>query len=363
MSFEHLYENFHFIKTLPKAELHVHLEGTLEPEMMFELAQRNRVTLPYKTHRETIQAYQFSNLQSFLDLYYQGTNVLLKKQDFYDLTYAYLKRAHADGVCHAEVFFDPQAHTGRGVDFETVFEGTYTALEQAKKDFKMSSYLIMCFLRHLPESDAIATLKQAIPYKKYIKAVGLDSTEIGNPIQKFNRVFNMALEQGFLTVAHAGEEGSHQNIWDALNMIQASRVDHGVRCLDDDLLVAELVEKQIPLTVCPVSNVKLKVFNDYATHNIKEMFQKGVCVTINSDDPAYFRAYIAENYALCQKYLDFTNHDLVQIAKNSFAASFLPEVEKQKNYDKLLEFSQEQYTNNGLPGSYRVKEQEIIKVL
>lgn len=335
MEFLQSNENLSFIKSLPKAELHVHLEGTLEPDLMFKFAQRNKVLLPYKSIHETLLAYQFSSLQSFLDLYYQGANVLIKKQDFYELTYAYLERAYEDGVCHVEVFFDPQTHTSRGVDFETIFEGIYTALEQGKKDFKISFYLVMCFLRHLPESDAILTLKQALPYKKYIKAVGLDSSEDGHPPEKFKNVFNKALEHGFLTVAHAGEEGPAKNIWDSLKLLNVSRVDHGVRCVEDDYLIAELAEKQIPLTVCPVSNIKLKVFEQYHEHNIKYLFDKGVCVTINSDDPSYFRAYIAENFALCQKHLGFSNADMIKIAKNSFAASFLPEEEKQKHYNKF----------------------------
>lgn len=363
MSLFSKYNNTDFLQNMPKAELHVHLEGTLEPELMFQLAHRNKLILPYKNKEEILMAYHFSNLQSFLDLYYLGMNVLLKKQDFYDLTYSYLKRVHEDGVCHVEVFFDPQAHTSRGVDFETVFEGIYTALEQGKKDFKISFYLILCFLRHLPESDAIETLKQALPYKNYIKAVGLDSGEIGNPMTKFQNVFQMALDLGFLTVAHAGEEGPVQNIWDAIHLGKVSRIDHGVRCLEDDFLLAELVEKQIPLTVCPVSNIRLKVFPDFESHNLKKLLQKGVCVTINSDDPAYFRAYLAENYYLCQKYLNLTNMQLQNLAQNSFTASFLPETEKQKYIGCLLDFCTKYDYAKNASGYSSANEIEALKSL
>jgi len=278
-----------FIQQLPKVELHLHIEGTLEPDMMFELAQRNNITLPYTTPEEVQAAYEFTNLQSFLDIYYQGANVLITEQDFYDLTYAYLTRCHKDNVIHTEIFFDPQTHTERGIAFDTVINGIHRALQNGREEFGISSRIIMCFLRHLDEAHAMETLKQALPHKDKIIAVGLDSSELGHPPEKFTRVFTKAREEGFLTVAHAGEEGPASNINDSLELLKVSRIDHGVRCVEDDDLVEYLAKTRTPLTVCPLSNTKLKVFEQMEDHNIVELLRKGLCVTINSDDPAYFR--------------------------------------------------------------------------
>jgi adenosine deaminase len=334
-SFENEVNKVSYLTKLPKAELHLHIEGTLEPELMLELAKRNSIQLPYQSVEEIKKAYEFNNLQEFLDLYYQGSSVLLKKQDFFDLTYNYIKRVSQDAVEHVEIFFDPQAHMARGVSFQTVFEGIYEALEKGQKDFNISFYLIMCFLRHLSEEDAIKTLEASLPYKKLIKAVGLDSSEMGHPPSKFKNVFKLAKEHGFECVAHAGEEGPAEYIWEALNLLQISRIDHGVRCLEDELLMAKIIDEQIPLTVCPLSNIKLKVFSSLNQHNLKKLFQRGVCVTINSDDPSYFGGYLADNFVQCQDRLNLTLQEMTQIAKNSFKASFLADAEKKKYIQKI----------------------------
>ena len=285
-----------FIHSLPKVELHLHIEGTLEPAMMLELAKRNQVPLPYQTIEQIQAAYEFDDLQSFLDLYYQGAQVLQTEQDFYDLTWAYLERCQQEHVLHTEIFFDPQTHTDRGVAFKTVIDGIWRALQDGKEKLGVTSYLIMCFLRHLSEEAAFDTLKQALPYRDRIIAVGLDSSERGNPPEKFNRVFEQARDAGFFTVAHAGEEGPADYIWDALNKLKVSRIDHGVRCIEDDALVEHLVASREPLTVCPLSNIKLRVFEKMGQHNIVDLLEKGVCVTINSDDPAYFGGYMSANF-------------------------------------------------------------------
>jgi adenosine deaminase len=305
-----------FIHDLPKAELHLHIEGTLEPELLFGLAERNRIDLPYASVEALREAYQFSNLQDFLDIYYQGAAVLLQEQDFYDLTWAYLKRVAAQNVRHAEIFFDPQTHTDRGVAFGTVLNGICAALDDGRKKLGMSSELILCFLRHLSAEAAMQTLQQALPYKDRIIAVGLDSSEAGHPPAKFQEVFEQALAEGFLTVAHAGEEGPPDYIREALQLLKVSRIDHGVRCQEDDLLVQHLVETQMPLTVCPLSNIKLCVFDDMREHNIKQLLQRGLCVTINSDDPAYFGGYLEENYLATQAALQLDRAQLAQIATN-----------------------------------------------
>lgn len=323
------------IQDIPKAELHCHIEGTLEPELMFELAKRNQIQLPFSTPDEIRQAYEFSNLQSFLDIYYQGAAVLCTEQDFYDLTWAYLNRARQDNVLHVEIFFDPQTHTDRGIPFETVINGIHAALKNAEKILGMTTRLIMCFLRHLPEEQAFKTLQAAIPFKDNIIAVGLDSSEVGNPPEKHQRVFAAAQEAGFLTVAHCGEEGTADDIWRTLKLLNIKRIDHGVRCIDDDALIEHLVATQIPLTVCPLSNVKLKVFENLAQHNLKTLLQKGLCVLINSDDPAYFGGYMVDNFMACYRQLQLTREDIIQLAKNSFTASFLDASKKQHYLERI----------------------------
>ncbi|MDH3435153.1 MAG: adenosine deaminase, partial [Gammaproteobacteria bacterium] len=293
-----------FIQRIPKAELHLHIEGTLEPEMMLALAQRNRIELPYANVDQIRDAYDFSNLQSFLDIYYAGAQVLTETQDFYDLTYAYLERAAEDNVRHVEIFFDPQTHTARHVSFTTVIDGIYSALLDGESRLGITFRLIMCFLRHLSSDDAEATLDEALPYKDKIHAVGLDSSEVGHPPSKFVSVFDRARKEGLLTVAHAGEEGPPAYIREALDLLRVKRIDHGVRCLEDPALVKRLVDEQIPLTVCPLSNVKLRVFESLEEHNLKRLLQRGLCVTINSDDPAYFGGYIGENYLRAQQALN-----------------------------------------------------------
>lgn len=333
-------KTLNFLQILPKAELHLHIEGTLEPELMFQIAERNQLYFPYQTVQEIRQQYQFDNLLSFLNIYYLGTTVLLFEQDFYDLTFAYLTKAHSEGIKHVEIFFDPQAHTERGVSFEFVVNGICRALDDAKEQFKISSFLILSFLRHLSEEDAFKTLNKALPYKDKIKAVGLDSSEIGNPPEKFTKVFEAAIGYGFLTVAHAGEEGPSQNIINAIEFLKISRIDHGVNCLDNPALIEELVQKKIPLTVCPLSNVMLKVFPRLEDHNLKTLFDLGLKVTINSDDPAYFGGYLVENYSQCYKKLNFSLKEMAQLAKNSFEASFLSPVDIEyhcQEIDKLYE--------------------------
>jgi len=308
---------------MPKIELHVHIEGTLEPELMFELASRNGVQLPYKTVKEIHNAYQFTNLQSFLDIYYQGARVLLREQDFYDLMTAYLKKAHEQNVRHAEIFFDPQTHTHRGIPFEVVINGLVRAKEDAQQKWGISSELIMCFLRHLSPQDALKTLDQAHLFKEKILGVGLDSSEMGNPPSLFNEVFLRAKSEGYLLVAHAGEEGPSEYVWEALQLLDVKRIDHGVRSIEDPTLITYLVKHQIPLTVCPLSNIKLRVFDDMTDHNIKKLLDLGVCVTINSDDPAYFGGYMNENFLATQVGVNLTKKNLYQIGTNAIKASFL----------------------------------------
>jgi adenosine deaminase len=320
---------------LPKAELHLHIEGTLEPELLFELARRNNVKLPYRSVDEVRQAYVFSDLQSFLDIYYAGCRVLLNEEDFYELTWAYLQRAAAQGVRRAEIFFDPQTHTDRGVAFETVITGIHRALLDGKSRLQISSGLILCFLRHLSADAALKTLSEALPFKHWLIGVGLDSSEVGNPPSKFTQVYRRAAEAGLRAVAHAGEEGPPAYIEEALDELKAERIDHGVRCLEDERLVGRLCDEQIPLTVCPLSNVRLRVFPDLRQHNLKRMLQRGLLVTINSDDPAYFGGYVADNFRESATALSLTRDDLVQLARNSFLASFLPPTEKRRYLDEL----------------------------
>ena len=327
-----------FIQGLPKAELHLHIEGTLEPEMMFELAQRNQIDLPYGSVSEVKDAYSFDDLKSFLDIYYQGSEVLQKEQDFYDLTWAYLQKAAAQNVRHTEIFFDPQTHTQRGIAFETVYEGISQALRDGKSKLDISSQLILCFLRDLSAEQAFETLEQALPYKESLIAVGLDSAEQGNPPSKFKEVFDRARAEGFLTVAHAGEEGPPEYIWEAINLLDISRIDHGVRSVEDPKLIDYLADKQIPLTVCPLSNVELKVFDSMEKHNLDQLLNLGLCATVNSDDPAYFGGYVAENYQAVKSALDLSRASLYQLAKNSFQASFLSPEAKQQFIAELDEY-------------------------
>ena len=310
------------IRKIPKAELHVHIEGTLEPEMMFEFARRNGVALRYGSVDELRRAYQFTDLQSFLDIYYEGAGVLRQERDFYEMTMAYLRRAAADNVRHAEIFFDPQTHTQRGIPFKTVIDGISAAL----RDGPISSKLILCFLRHLSADSAMATLEEALPFKDRLVAVGLDSSELGNPPSKFAAVFARARAEGLRAVAHAGEEGPPSYIREALDLLGVSRIDHGVRCLEDPALVEELAARRIPLTVCPLSNVRLRVFKSIEDHNLRELLRRGIVATINSDDPAYFGGYIVENFLA----LDLTEDEVRQLARNSFEASFLTEADKKK---------------------------------
>ncbi|HEX5061134.1 MAG TPA: adenosine deaminase [Kofleriaceae bacterium] len=316
------------IRALPKVELHLHIEGTLEPEMMFSLAAKHGVALPYASVDAVRAAYNFSDLQSFLDLYYAGCAVLRDRQDFYALAMAYFTRAHADRVVHAELFFDPQTHTARGVPMEVVIGGLRDAMADAHKRYDISSQLIMCFLRHLSEEDAFKTLAEVMPFKGEIVGVGLDSGEQGNPPSKFERVFKQAREYGLRTVAHAGEEGPAAYIREALDLLFVERIDHGVRCEEDKALVDELIKKQIPLTVCPLSNLKLRVVKDLRDHNFARMLRKGVLVTINSDDPAYFGGYIGENYRQTAAALDLTAKEIATAAENAVHASFMPSAQK-----------------------------------
>jgi len=318
------------IKKIPKAELHLHIEGSLEPELMFEIANRNQIPIRFKSVDEIRSAYSFHNLQSFLDIYYEGAKVLIHEKDFYDLTHAYLKRCKEDHVVHTEIFFDPQTHTHRGVAFETVFNGIHRALTDARNEWGITSRLILCFLRHLSEDDAFITLKQALPYKRDIIAVGLDSSEVGHPPSKFKRVFEAALKEGFLTVAHAGEEGPPAYIHEALDLLHVKRIDHGVRSIEDPKLFQRIVEERIPLTVCPLSNVKLCVVKKLSDHNLKALLNQGACVTINSDDPAYFGGYLNQNFIETAQALNLTAPEIKSLAANSFEGSFLSAEEKQK---------------------------------
>ena len=323
------------INKIPKAELHLHIEGTFEPELMFEIARRNKIALRFKTVEEVKAAYQFTDLQSFLDIYYESARVLIQEKDFYDLTWAYLLRVSNQNVRHVEIFFDPQTHTDRGIAFDTVIKGIHAALIDGQNKFGITSHLIMCFLRHLDADVAMQTLEQALPYKHWIKAVGLDSSEIGNPPSKFTAVFERARAEGFLTVAHAGEEGPPAYIWEALDLLKVKRIDHGVRCLEDEKLVARLVKDRIPLTVCPLSNLKLCVVKTLEEHPLRKMLEAGLVATINSDDPSYFGGYVLDNYVKTQLALGLTEEEIVQLARNSFEASFIVDDEKKKYMDMI----------------------------
>jgi adenine deaminase len=317
------------LRRMPKAELHIHIEGSLEPELIFRLAQRNGVTLPYPSVEALRAAYAFTDLQSFLDLYYAGASVLLKEQDFFDMAWAYLERAAAENVVHAEIFFDPQTHTARGVPFEAVIQGLDHAVRRAHAELGVSAKLILCFLRHLSEEDALATLEQALPWRHHFIGVGLDSSEVGHPPSKFERVFARCRALGLHTVAHAGEEGPPAYIHEALDLLGSERIDHGVRCLEDTALVERLADERIPLTVCPLSNVKLCVFPAMADHNLPALLDAGLCAMVNSDDPAYFGGYLNQNFVELFAALPQLNaRHAYQLARNSFEASFVPVEQK-----------------------------------
>ncbi|WP_182405012.1 adenosine deaminase [Psychrobacter sp. GP33] len=317
------------IQKLPKAELHLHIEGSLEPELMFRLAQKNNITIPYKDIEDVRKAYNFTNLQTFLDIYYAGANVLITKDDFYDLTWAYILKCVEDNVIHTEIFFDPQTHTARGVAFETVITGIKEALADAKTKYGITSCIIMCFLRHLSQDDAFAMLEEAMPFQDDIIGVGLDSSEIGNPPSKFKEVFQKAKEAGFKLVAHAGEEADFTYIYEALDMLSISRIDHGVQSIQSPELMQRLKDEQMPLTVCPNSNIELKVFDSYQEHNIKDLLDYGLNVSVNSDDPAYFKGYINQNFINLYENLSLSEDDIVTLVKNSFRSAFIDESLKQ----------------------------------
>lgn len=323
------------IQAMPKAELHVHIEGTFEPELMFAIAQRNEIAIPYQSVEEVRQAYNFHNLQSFLDIYYAGANVLIYEQDFYDLAWAYFEKCAEDNVVHTEMFFDPQTHTDRGITFETVLNGLQRACDDAAEKLGITSHLIMCFLRHLSEAAAFETLEQALPYKDQIIGVGLDSSEVGHPPSKFEHVFAKAREAGFLIVAHAGEEGPAEYVWEALDLLKVNRIDHGVRSEEDPALMQRLIAEKMPLTVCPLSNLKLCVVDDMQQHNIRRLLQQGVHVTVNSDDPSYFGGYMNDNFIAIAEALDLSNDELKQLAINSFEASFISEADKANWISKI----------------------------
>ncbi|HXL48862.1 MAG TPA: adenosine deaminase [Xanthobacteraceae bacterium] len=316
------------IAQLPKCELHIHIEGSLEPELMFALARRNGIRLPYASVEAVRQAYHFRNLQDFLDIYYQGMSVLITEQDFYELAFAYLERAHADNVRHVEMFFDPQGHTSRGVPFATVLAGLTRAIGDAEQKLGVKASLIMCFLRHLDEADAERTLDCALAFKDRIAGVGLDSSEKGNPPGKFKRVFERAREAGFFLTAHAGEEGPPSYVWEALDVLGVARIDHGVRAMEDEPLVERLARERVPLTVCPLSNVRLRVVEDLAHHPLRRMLDKGLVATVNSDDPAYFGGYVGENYRAAAQALRLSPDEVAAIARNGIAASLMLKSEK-----------------------------------
>jgi len=311
------------IKKLPKAELHLHIEGSLEPELMFRLAQKNDIQIPYKDIDDVRRAYNFTNLQTFLDIYYAGANVLITQQDFYDLTWAYILKCVEDNVIHTEIFFDPQTHTERGVEFATVINGIKSALADAKAEYGISSCIIMCFLRHLSQDAAFETLEAAMAFKDDIVGVGLDSSELGNPPSKFTEVFRQAKAAGFKVVAHAGEEADFSYIYEALDVLRSDRIDHGVQAIHSAALMQRLKAEQMPLTVCPNSNIELKVFETYQDHNIKTLLDYGLNVSVNSDDPAYFKGYINQNFINLVENLPLTEDDIVTLVKNSFRASFI----------------------------------------
>ncbi|MGO4921535.1 adenosine deaminase [Maribacter spongiicola] len=326
------------IQGIPKTELHLHLEGSFEPELMFEIAKRNNITLPYDSIESVKEAYKFNNLQEFLDIYYAGAQVLFHEQDFFDLTWAYLTKVHSENVKHVEVFFDPQTHTERGVAFDVVINGIHRALEKGKNELHISYKLIMSYLRHLSEEDAFKTLKESLPFKDIIDGVGLDSSEMGNPPSTFEKVFKASAEQGYKLVAHAGEEGPADYIWEALDILNVERIDHGNRCLTDEALVKRLVDDKIALTLCPTSNVALKVIQKMEEHPVAKMLDKGLLATIHSDDPAYFGGYMNENYYQTAKALNLNLEQIEQLAINGFEASWLSSASKEKHIKDVKDY-------------------------
>ena len=324
-----------FIKKVPKTELHLHIEGTLEPDHMFKLAKKNNISIPFKNIKEVKEAYNFSNLESFLKIYYEGSKVLIKEEDFFHLTWAYALKCKEDNIVHAEIFFDPQTHVNRGINFAIVINGIYKALQKANKEFGLSFKIIMCFLRHLSEKSGFEMLDHAIAHKDKIFGVGLDSSEIGNPPSKFQKLFKKSIEKGFLTFAHAGEEGPPEYIWDSINLLNVKRIDHGVQCLHDKKLVEKLCKDKTPLTVCPLSNIKLRVFNKLKEHNLKKMLDEKLIVMVNSDDPAYFGGYLNKNLIEIQSALDLSIDDIKTLIINSFKASFLNEEKKMEWISKV----------------------------
>lgn len=327
-----------FLRQIPKAELHLHIEGTLEPDLIFKLAERNRIRLKYKNIPECKAAYRFADLQSFLDIYYYAMKVLITEQDFYDLGWNYFQKAARQNIRHVEMFFDPQAHLQRGVAFATVINGLKASIAAAKKYFGISSSLIMCFLRDLSQEDAEKVFEYALEHKDCIVAIGLDSAELGNPPSKFKDVFAKAREAGFAVTAHAGEEGPSEYIWEALEILKVTRIDHGIKCIDDPKLVKYLAQEKIPLTMCPLSNLRLQVFSDLKQCPVRHLLDSGVHVTINSDDPAYFGGYQEKNFEVLQNDLNLSKQDIYQVCKNAFTGAFLPDVRKQQYLIELDQF-------------------------
>ena len=327
-----------FIQEIPKAELHLHIEGSFQPELMFEIAKRNQISIPYSSVEELKKAYQFSCLQDFLDIYYTGAGVLITEEDFYDLTMAYFKECKNDNVVFTEIMFDPQTHTKRGIAFETVIGGIQKARDEAKEKWGIDSLLIMSYLRHLSEEDAFETLQQSLPFKHLIKSVGLDSSEKGNPPSKFKNVYEASVKEGYIPVAHAGEEGDADYIWEAIDVLKIKRIDHGNNCLQDENLVQEIVKKDLALTVCPLSNLELRNVDVLTNHPLKKLMNKGLKVTVNSDDPAYFGGYMNENFLQIQKALQLSKEDIVELVKNSFQYSFADETQKTEYLRKVDDF-------------------------
>ena len=328
-----------YCKDIPKAELHIHIEGTLEPELMFELAKKNNIDLPYNTIEDVKKAYSFANLQDFLDIYYQGSSVLIDESDFYQLMMAYLEKANSDTIKRAEIFFDPQTHTDRGVAFETVVKGFDRAIKEMQAKTGISCDLIMCFLRHLGGKEALKTMQNALPYKQYFFAVGMDSSELGFLPELFVDAYDLARENNLHLVAHAGEEGGPCYIEQALDLLHIERIDHGVRIVEDEALLQRVIDKRTPLTMCPLSNLKLCIVDDLKDHPIKKLLDMGCCVTVNSDDPSYFGGYLTENYIQIAQALNLSKDDIYQLAKNSFEASFISDEEKNRYYNMLESFN------------------------
>jgi len=328
-----------YIKRIPKAELHLHIEGTFEPELMFEIAKRNGIEINFNSIEELKAAYNFNNLQEFLDIYYAGAKVLITEQDFYDLTWAYLEKANDNNVIHTEIMFDPQTHTDRGIAFDTVINGIYSALKDAKREFGITSKLIMSFLRHLPQDSAFETFDNYYRHKEKISIIGLDSSELGNPPNKFKEIYEKALSEGLQLTAHAGEEGPPEYVWEALDILKVNRIDHGNRSLEDEKLVQRLVNEQIVLTVCPLSNLKLKVVDDLKNHPLRTMMNKGMNVTVNSDDPAYFGGYINQNFIKITNALGLSEQDIYELVKNSIESSFADKKRKLEMLKQLVEFT------------------------